>query len=322
MNQIHDITIYLQNKFRHFEVSDNERYQQVWDMHAEESAALVEKMLQADEIIHTQILGWRWEPPTEDVLAKIQKVPEKEEVEETAEGKESEEKKGPVSKRKLKVMLGMLCDEATFLVDQGARDSMKNVPSDTAKVLQADSILKALSIENEADVERLLAYFFDVTTDEDEDSDDEGASGGKDPLQAIRSKLKVSSGNVVKTVRRFVADRAEKQSDEGALQMQAASMAEKTASAQRAKKRREEKQFWQRVANVVPPKTIRVWNALSKAMEKYESVVKDRAAAIDEVQSLQEQNAELKQLMNQYLSADVNDELHVPPTQVIRLGNN
>ena len=84
MNQIHDITIYLQNKFRHFEVSDNERYQQVWDMHAEESAALVEKMLQADEIIHTQILGWRWEPPTEDVLAKIQKVPEKEEVEETA----------------------------------------------------------------------------------------------------------------------------------------------------------------------------------------------------------------------------------------------
>ena len=133
--------------------------------------------------------------------------------------------------------------------------------------------------------------------------------------------MKVRAGEVVNTVRKFVADRAEKQSDDGAMQVQAASMAEKAAAAQRAKKRKEEKQFWQRVANVVPPKTIRVWNALSKAMEKYEGVVKDRSAALDEVRSLQQQNAELKQLMNQYLSADVNDELHVPPTQVIRLDN-
>ena len=90
-------------------------------MHAEESAALVEKMLQADEIIHTQILGWRWEPPSEDVLAKIQKGADKNEAEEEegkggeeAEGKEKRDLKGPVSKRKLKVMLGLLCDEAGF----------------------------------------------------------------------------------------------------------------------------------------------------------------------------------------------------------------
>ena len=36
-------------------------------------------------------------------------------------------------------------------------------------------------------------------------------------------------------------------------------------------------------------------------------------------ESLKDPTAELKKLMNQYLSADVNDELHVPPTQVIRL---
>ena len=48
--QLHARKNTSQNKFRHFEVADNERYQQVWDMHAEESAALVEKMLQADEI--------------------------------------------------------------------------------------------------------------------------------------------------------------------------------------------------------------------------------------------------------------------------------
>ena len=315
----------LQNKFRHFEVADNDRYQQVWDMHAEECSVLVEKMLQADEIIHSQILGWRWEPPTEDVLARPKKNETKEESgdgeqegKENGEGGEVIVQKGPVSKKKLKIMLSMLCDEAQFLVDQSSRDQMKYAPSDRVKVLEADSILKALSIENESDVERLLGYFFETTTDEDEDSDAEDNSA-KDPLAVLRRTCKVRSGDVVATVRKFVADRAEKQSDDGAMQVQAASMAEKAAAAQRAKRRKEERKFWQRVANVVPPKTVRVWNALSKAMEKYESVVKDRSAAIEEVHSLEIQNGELKKLMNQYLSADVNDELHVPPTQVIRL---
>jgi|TARA_B110000091_G_scaffold194651_1_gene220687 dynein regulatory complex protein 1 len=306
----------LQNKFRHFEVADNDRYQQVWDMHAEECSVLVEKMLQADEIIHSQILGWRWEPPTEDVLAK----PSKKEMSETKTEEQlalegTVQEKGPVSKKKLKVMLGMLCNEAEFLVDQSTRDQSSDTNS---QVLEADSILKALSIENEKDVERLLGYFFDTTTDEDEDSDGEDQSQ-KDPLGALRKTCKVKDGQVVATVRKFVADRAEKQSDDGAMQVQAASMAEKAAAAQRTKRRKEERKFWQRVANVVPPKTVRVWNALSKAMEKYENVVKERSAAIEEVQSLENQNAELKKLMNQYLSADVNDELHVPPTQVIRL---
>ena len=34
---------------------------------------------------------------------------------------------------------------------------------------------------------------------------------------------------------------------------------------------------------------------------------------------LQRQNEELKGLLNQYLSSRINEDLHVPPTQVIRL---
>ena len=64
---------------------------------------------------------------------------------------------------------------------------IKSEPADRSKVLEADSILKALSIENEEDVERLLGYFFEDTTDDDEDSDAEDA-GGKDPLAVIRRR--------------------------------------------------------------------------------------------------------------------------------------
>ena len=154
---------------------------------------------------------------------------EKEEGGEVERGGEEIVQKGPVSKKKLKIMLGMLCEEAQFLVDQSSRDQMKYAPDDRVKVLEADSILKALSIENETDVERLLGYFFETTTDEDEDSDAEDNSA-KDPLAVLRRTCKVRSGDVVVTVRKFVADRAEKQSDDGAMQVQAASMAEKVAA--------------------------------------------------------------------------------------------
>lgn len=313
----------LQNKFRHFEVADNKKYQEVWDMHAEESAVLVEKVLQADEIIHTQILGWRWQPPQQDVLSMRPGVKVGGEGEEKSAAEVEEEaaaaaakakQQQPVSRRKLKFMLNMLCAEAGFLVDQATRDMTQHMSADKARVLEADSILKALSIEDEGDVERLLGYFFDTTTDDDEDSDSEEAGD-----RSLQATVKVREGEVVKTVRRFVADREAKREDDPAMQLQAATMAEKVASAQRARRRKQERRYWQRVANVVPPKSIRVWRALSKAMERYENVLKERAAAIDEVHQLNQQNAELKNLMSQYLSSDVNEELHIPPTQVIRI---
>ena len=82
-----------------------------------------------------------------------------------------------------------------------------------------------------ASLPRILSSSDDelYTIDEkDEDSDAEG--DGRDPFEVIRAKVQVRSGDVVKTVRRFVADRAEKQSDDGAMQVQAASMAEKAAA--------------------------------------------------------------------------------------------
>ena len=50
-------------------------------------------------------------------------------------------------------------------------------------------------------------------------------------------------------------------------------------------------------------------------------VWQSRAGLITEVGDLQRQNGELKALLNQYLSSKINEDLHVPPTQVIQLDN-
>ena len=305
----------LQNKFRHFEVADNETYQEVWNMHKEESAELVEKVLKADEIIHSQMLGLNWQPPTTDVFARVPKGMSQQQGGGDAQKDEDEAKKEeaesgpPVSSYKVKRMLQLLTQEAGFLIDAETREELEQLSKADAKVAKADSILKALGIENEKDIEKLLSYFFNKTYDDDAESDDEGENGG----------LKVKAEEVVKVVKKFIVDREDQRRDDPAMQLQAATMAEKAAAAQRQRRRKEERQFWSRVANVVPPKTYRVWKALENMQTKYVKILKEREAAIRETQDLKAQNDELKALLNQYLGADVNDELHIPPTQVIRI---
>ena len=57
-----------------------------------------------------------------------------------------------------------------------------------------------------------------------------------------------------------------------------------------------------------------MWRALEKALTKYYMMLVERQNLIEETGLLNQQNEELKTLLNQYLQAGVNQELQVPPT--------
>ena len=58
----------LQAKFRHFEVADSNKYDDVWAMHEDEVKSLVDQLLKADKIIAEQQLGWQWKGPDMNAL--------------------------------------------------------------------------------------------------------------------------------------------------------------------------------------------------------------------------------------------------------------
>merc|ERR1712138_140067 len=87
-------------------------------------------------------------------------------------------------------------------------------------------------------------------------------------------------------------------------------------AAEREKERHaKQREYWTKMANVVSDDTFEVW----KQLEKHNTVLKQRSQEIARVTSLQEQNAQLKALINQYLNAKVNDELIVPPAATIAM---
>merc|ERR1711998_529569 len=53
----------LQTKFLHFQRLDAQRYREVWSMNELTVTELMQKVLQADKIIHEQQLGLEWAPP-------------------------------------------------------------------------------------------------------------------------------------------------------------------------------------------------------------------------------------------------------------------
>ena len=83
--------------------------------------------------------------------------------------------------------------------------------------------------------------------------------------------------------------------------------------------KKKERMFWEKMTSVLDDKKLSTWKALDKALTKYYALLVDRQNLIEETGLLNQQNEELKTLLNQYLQAGVNHELHVPPTQVIRL---
>lgn len=61
----------LQRKFERFEKSDNAKLKEVWQMNEKEAKAIVEKIIAADKVIHTQQLDIVWQPPADEYFKKM-----------------------------------------------------------------------------------------------------------------------------------------------------------------------------------------------------------------------------------------------------------
>ena len=287
----------LQSKFQHFEVADTKRYRDVWQMNEEAVTDLMRKVLQADKIIHEQQLGLSWLPPSEHIFhasgdgagGASAARPGGEGGEGGSEGPIS---RGQMDNENIKHMLELLCNEAGFLVEGKIQKLLEPLPPDEQNLLKIDSILKVLGVEGAADVEKLLSYFL-------ADADNYELIHPNDAIKAIKA---------------FVEEHQQER-QRGDADVKSSGKKESGQEGTR----REEREFWQRMSSIISDKTYRVWTALEKALLKYDALLKSRSGLITEVGDLQRQNGELKALLNQYLSSRINEDLHVPPTQVIRL---
>lgn len=301
----------LQEKFHHFEQADEKKFREVWEMNEAEVRALINKVLQADELLHQQQLGLDWSMPNQDQLlqeldtfsesgtatGKSQSAVASEEMGQSVSG-------GKYSASKVKKVLDLVKEETQFLLDLKVRDQMNNLPPEQRDVLQIDAILRYIGVESQEDVDLLVEIFY-----HGQDEDDEA--------------LMVDADDVLNMLKDFIQEKENKRIADVAPDKKKKTRSQQLGSEseadRKARRRREERKFWERMAHAIPDMNIRVWKALDVFLKKYYDLLQKRSKAIDSAVGLQKQNEELKQLLDQYLGSKVNEELQVPPTHVIRV---
>ncbi|EFJ47566.1 hypothetical protein VOLCADRAFT_81425 [Volvox carteri f. nagariensis] len=309
----------LQSKFRHFELVDTKKYKEVWGMKESEVAALVRQLLQADKVLHEQQLGWEWRPPDDEVFTPVHSSGpgggtgsggaggdggEEEQDEDAAARAREQEVAERLREPRNWGALGLLCDEAGFLLDAKARHMIERLPKDEQGLVKAEAILRALGIADGSSFDQLMDA---LSADSTVEMRAKGMGGERGPA------VLVHPDDAVRRLKAFVEvygtgpSRAGGGAISGPLRVQ--------GLLRRAAER--EQEFWARMTHVISDKGVRVWRALEKQLEKYLALLQERSASLREVESLQHQNNELRALLNQYLSSRINEELQIPPTQVI-----
>merc|ERR1712232_989104 len=157
----------LQEKFHHFERADEQRFREVWEMNESEVRTLMQKVLDADRLLHEQQLGHEWVQPKDDQLqAELDTFSESGTTTGKSTAIQSDEQamsvSGKYSASKVKKVLDLVKEETQFLLDLKVRDQMANLPPEQRDVLQIDAILRYIGVEGQEDVDLQLLKDFIV----------------------------------------------------------------------------------------------------------------------------------------------------------------
>lgn len=344
----------LQAKFRHFEVADTIKFDEIWNMHEEEAKDLVDKLLKADKVVSEQQLGWVWRPPDLEALAgrglagtapvDMSGAPPAAKDGNTAEFDEEDEDienhRKKISGAKVRAMLRVLAAEAGFLVQGELEESLKALPDAEAEISRAEALLRALGVKNADRMNALMSYFFRdpaaanpgkkpsglsasgarPTTDEvslssDQDENWEGTWMPGDVSDEIQElKLMIKPEDVIGAVRAFMEDAAD------AIPLLGGNKSRDVGAGGGGKRKKKQmKAYWNQLSQIVPDEAVGVWKQLETDCKNYKEILERRAHAVDEVDTLASKNAELKRQLNQLLGDRKNDYLQVPPAQTMRI---
>lgn len=312
----------LQSKFRVFEVSDTQKYEEVWSMHEEEAKDMVDQLLKADKILTEQQLGLKWAMPEDmSLLQEGMKAgtpavtaPPTEEMQE--EGKPAVQ----VSAVRVRAVLKMIASEAGFMLNQAVTDSIDALPDDQASLVKAEGILKVLGVKSESKMAALVDYFFSdtsqggtVISQRDHEANIDEVEGehqlGQIPEDYIELRDMLTPEDVIKACKTFIEDVSDAPIGATANQSEGASKRKQQAI----------RAYWDNLAQVVSDETVEVWSQMENDCDNLQEIITRRANAIKQVDSLTAKNAKLKKLLNQYLGDRKNDFMQIPPAQTMRV---
>lgn len=317
----------LQKKSKHFQATDTKKFIDVWVMNEEEAIELARNVLAEDEIIFTQQLGLGWaapesakvldgearpmlagEPPKQTSTSSIKSARAAADdilraasesgsaILEVSRSTLATERGQSYSPLLIKSVLELLCAEADFLVEKKLVHLLIPLEHDERLLMKLDSIFKAIGVDNEDDIHRLTEYFIVRKLDDDASQEMPNLIHPNQVLKAIRLFVSESAAPG-----KAITQRQTQFYEEGAAERDSC----------------DDASYWAKLSQGLPNSHEKIWEALIDGLDKYHTVLSQRSKLIEETDKLQNQNGELRMLLQQYIGSRVNQDLQIPPTRTI-----
>ncbi|XP_059584479.1 dynein regulatory complex protein 1 isoform X2 [Alligator mississippiensis] len=316
----------VQKTMRQFATINTQKFLELWLMNEEEAKGLMRKVLDADRIIHTQQLGLLWSEPSYWFLNNMGPIIQKgnrtatalaqEALEESNQPKaedteEAEDKERPlqhISLKTVKKILELLCDESGFLIESKMLSLLQPLDRNERTLMTLDSVFMGKEKTVEKDEDACEEIDGEVAKEEDGSTAPEEKGKALLPSAALLSSVCLHPDDILKALKAFVQDLHK--------------LREKQPLGRRLLDGRDtstDSGYWDNLAHIISAQKLKLWDALEAALEKYYNILTQRLKLLMKNSSLQQQNAELHLLLQQYCTSQMNDKLLIPPTQLMEL---
>ncbi|KAK7150871.1 hypothetical protein R3I93_011965 [Phoxinus phoxinus] len=316
----------MQKKARHFAALDAEHFEKLWLICEDEVKALAHRALETDRIIHEQQLGLPWVSPLVPFMERS--GPIKQQTIRTAtqtaadilqddtrghlleESEGLENTGGGVNRRTVKRILELLCDEMGFLVESKLLKLLSHLEKNEQSLIKLDAIFSAIGIESEVDAYKMAEFFMNYTQhggeqrehmEEEETTSEQGESVEELSDLIHPNDLLLALKDFTGQYCRPYDVQASQKSSVLGLEMRDDS---------------EDEAYWESIANVMPESKLKLWSALDTALNKYHTALTERAELLVETQDVQQQNTELRQLLQLYTSSKASAETETQTTRM------
>eukprot|EP01034_Spumella_vulgaris_P030065 gene30065-37221_t len=223
----------------------------------------------------------------------------------------------------------MLATEGGFMINPQVQASLMNMPDEEAEISRAETMLKALGVKSEERLNTLVNYFFrerletNQFDDGGEDDEYEGelllVADAPEEVAQLRDMIKPE--DVIAAVKAYIEDiSVETGPAVGVAAVGGGSKATQEEIRIAQKRLASMRNYWVQLSQIVNDESVAVWHQLERDCQTTREMLTKRSATIAEVDSLTQQNAELKSLLNQYLGdAVTNSAFKVPPAQIMKV---
>ncbi|XP_047193926.1 dynein regulatory complex protein 1 [Hippoglossus stenolepis] len=308
----------VQKKIKHFAVADAGRFKEMWRMVEAEMALLVEKALATDSEICEKHLGLAWDRPvmpfrelsgpirpekqtntdphtqlsqTEQDLecsqgAKDMSDRASSEAESTVVDKEGSD--AGLEEEMLARVSQLLCD-ATGLIQENILMLLTPLEEDVQTAMKLGSFLYALGLADE-DFPKLAHFLLKYRQEQSED-----VSGELSESSDQEEALIIHPNQVLTALKGFLQQHKGSRENSDQSQSSGLQTEPRDSSADRV--------YWESLSNIITEDKVRLWEAAEESLQQHLVVLTEISELDTEKESLEQENTELRLLLQQSLNS-------------------